>query len=111
MHAQQLDQLAAEISAAGISKPELEGLLYQLSGQQRRLFLALSSGPADTVEIRRKCSVGNISECAIALNAKLAAAGDHRRVVCDVQPHRNVYGEQGRLGSWRLVGGPGELAA
>jgi len=109
MHAQ-LDQLAAEISAAGISKPELEGLLYQLSAQQRRLFLHLARGPADTVTIRRECSVGNISEAAIALNGKLAAAGDSRRVVCAVLPHRNVYGEQGRLGSWRLVGGGDERA-
>ena len=105
MHAQQLEQLAAEVSAAGISRPELQGILYQLSGQQRRLFLHLSRGPADTVDIRRECSVGNISECAIALNAKLAAAGDSRRVVCEVQPHRNVYGEQGKLGWWRLDGG------
>ena len=112
MYAQQLDQLADEVSAAGISKPELEGILYRLSSQQRRLFLRLVRGPADTVDIRRECSVGNISECAIALNAKLAAAGDPRRVVCEVQPHVNAYGEQGKLGSWRLVGGvPGVRAA
>lgn len=100
----QLDQLAAEISAAGISRPELEGLLYQLSGQQRRLFLRLVRGPADTVAIRRECSVGNISECKTALNAKLEAAGDPRRVICDVQPHVNAYGEAGKLGLWRMVG-------
>lgn len=112
MHAQQLDQLAAEVSAAGLSRTELEGILYQLSGQQRRLFLRLSRGPADTVAIRRECSVGNISECAIALNDKLAAAGDPRRVVCEVQPHVNAYGEQGKLGTWRLVDGvPGVRAA
>ena len=35
----QLDQLAAEISAAGLTKPELEGILYKLSPCQRRLFL------------------------------------------------------------------------
>lgn len=111
MHAQQLDQLAAEVKAAGISRPELETLLYALSGQQRRLFLRLVRGPADTVAIRRECSVGNISECAIALNDKLAAAGDPRRVICEVLPHVNVYGEQGKLGTWRLVGGRGELVA
>ena len=108
----QLDQLAAEVSAAGLSRPELESVLYQLSGQQRRLFLRLVRGPADTVDIRRECSVGNISECAIALNAKLAAAGDPRRVVCEVRPHVNAYGERGTLGTWRLVDGvPGVRAA
>ena len=111
MYAQQLDQLAAEVKAAGISQPELEGILYQLSGQQRRLFLRLARGPADTVDIRRDCSVGNISECAIALNAKLASAGDPRRVVCDVQPHVNAYGERGTLGNWRLVDGASGVRA
>jgi hypothetical protein len=110
MHAQ-LDQLAAEVSAAGISRPELAAIVYQLSGQQRRLFLHLARGPADTVAIRRECSVGNISECAIALNGKLAAAGDSRRVVCDVQPHTNAYGEAGKLGRWRLIGGGDEHVA
>ena len=107
----QLDQLAAEVSAAGLSRPELEGVLYQLSGQQRRLFLRLVRGPADTIDIRRECSVGNVSECAVSLNEKLAAAGDPRRVVCELQPHVNVYGEQGKLGTWRLVGGRGEQRA
>jgi len=101
----QLDQLAAEVSAAGITKPDFEALVLRLSPQQRRLFLHLTRGPAWTTELRQACSIGNVSECKAALNAKLAAAGDRRRVVCDLQPHRNVYGERGDLGLWRLVGG------
>lgn len=113
MHAQQdqLDQLAAEVSAAGLSRPDLESLLYQLSGQQRRLFLRLVRGPADTNTLRTECSIGNISECRTALNDKLAAAGDPRRVKCDVQPHSNVYGERGTLGLWHLVTGAQDVRA
>lgn len=99
----QFHQLAAEVSAAGISRPQFEAVIYQLSPQQRRLYLRLARSPADTVDIRRECSVGNISECAAGLNAKLEAAGDPRRVVCNLKPHVNVYGERGQLGVWRLV--------
>ena len=107
MHAhEQLDQLAADVQAAGISQPQLEGIVYQLSGQQRRLFLHLCQrGEADTVEIRQLCSIGNISECARELNLKLARCGDQRRVSCRVQPHRNQFGEATKLGKWRMVSG------
>lgn len=98
-----LDQLASEVSAANLSRPEVEGLLYGLSGQQRRLFLRLVRGPADTIELRSTCSLGNISEVRRGLNARLAAADDHRRVVCELVPHCNAYGEQGTIGVWKLV--------
>jgi hypothetical protein len=101
-----LDQLASEVSAAKLSRPEVEGILYRLSGQQRRLFLRLCSGPADTITLRAECSLGNVSQAAIELNAKLAAADDSRRVVCTLQSHRNVYGEQGSIGVWRLIASP-----
>ena len=97
------DQLASEVSAAKLSRPELEGLLYRLSGQQRRLFLRLCRGPADTITLRSECSIGNISEVRAGLNAKLAAVDDPRRVVCTVQPHANQFGENGVIGTWRLV--------
>ena len=101
----QLDQLAAEVSAAGLTRTDLEAVVLRLSPQQRRLFMRLTRGPADTVELRRECSLGNISEAASVLNEKLVAAGDERRVVCTLQPHRNVYGEEGKLGRWELVSG------
>jgi hypothetical protein len=99
----QFDRLASEISAAKLSRPEFEGIVYRLSGQQRRLFLRLCSGPADTVSLRAECSIGNISEVRAGLNAKLAAVDDPRRVVCTLAPHRNQYGEQGVIGTWRLL--------
>ena len=107
----QLDQLAAEVKAAGLTRPEIEGILYRLSPAQRRLFLRLSGGPALTTELRTVCSIGNVSEAARDLNAKLQRVADARRVVCAVRPHRNQFGEQGKLGEWRLVEGGGELVA
>lgn len=104
---EQLDSLATEIAAAGLSRDTFEAVVLRLSGQQRRLFLRLARGPADTIAIRRECSVGNISECAISLNRKLLAAGDSRRVVCHVLPHVNAYGEPGKIGLWQLVGDDG----
>lgn len=108
-----LDTLAADIQAAGLTKPEVEGIFYRLSPCQRRLFLRLTRGPADTIELRTACSIGNVSEAARDLNTKLQRGGDARRVVCTVQPHRNQFGEQGQLGEWRLVegGGDGEQRA
>lgn len=106
-----VDALAAEVTAAGLTRPEVEGLLYKLSPAQRRLFLRLSRGPADTITVRTSCSIGNVSEAARELNAKLQAAGDPRRVVCSVQRHRNQFGEEGKLGEWRLTGGEDVRAA
>ena len=76
------DKLAAEVTAANLTRAEFEGILYQLAQPQRRLYLRLSRGPATSEAIRRECSVGDISTCMTALNAKLARAGDPRRAVC-----------------------------
>jgi len=110
-HSQQFSQLASDIAAAGLSRPEIEGILYRLSPAQRRLFLHLAQGPADTVTIRTQCSIGNISECARELNEKLARAGDRRRVVCDMVSHVNAYGDPGKLGQWSLASGVSEVVA
>lgn len=103
MRDDQLDQLAADVQAAGISRPEFESLVLRLSPQERRLFLRLARGPALTTELRQVCSIGNVSQVRASLNTKLEAGGDLRRVVCRVQPHRNVYGELGQLGEWRFA--------
>lgn len=103
----QLDQLAADVQAAGISRSDFEALVLRLSPQERRLYLRLARGPAKTTELRQVCSIGNVSQVRASLNAKLDAAGDPRRVACRVLPHRNVYGERGQLGEWQLVGGGG----
>ena len=100
----QLDQLAADVQAAGLTRTDFEALVLRLSPQERRFYLRVARGPARTTELRQVCSIGNVSQVRASLNAKLEQAGDPRRVLCRVLPHRNVYGESGQLGEWYLVG-------
>ena len=107
-----LAALAVDIRDAGLTRYEVECIIYELSPAERRLFLRLCRGPADTIELRTTCSVGNISEVAIRANHKFAAAGDGRRIVCRVREHVNQFGERGKLGEWKVVrGGDEQLAA
>jgi hypothetical protein len=99
-----MKSLEAVILAAGIkTQTDFEAVALRLSPAQARLFGLLSSGPADTIRVRVSASIGNISECAASLNAKLERAGDSRRVRCELRPHQNSFGERGVLGVWRLV--------
>jgi len=100
----EISRLTRVVQRAGITSPaQFESLALRLSPQQSRLFSLLSEqGECDTVAVRKTASIGNISECANALNAKLEAAGDPRRVVCETRPHNNKFGERGVLGHWRL---------
>jgi len=64
----------------------------KLSGQAARLFDFLSQRQtADTVELRRMLDIGNVSDAAFKLNARLAQAGDSRRVVCQHQGRKGVW--------------------
>ena len=100
-----LTRLANSAKKAGItSEAGFQSLALRLSPHQERLFtLLLEQGESDTITVRRQASIGNISEVGKALSAKLEAAGDPRRVVCETRPHRNKFGERGVLGHWRLV--------
>lgn len=63
-----------------------------LAGQPRRLFDYLSKhSTADTAVVRRQLDIGNVSDVAFNVNARLALSGDPRRVVC-------VH--QGRKATW-----------
>ena len=98
---QQLGHLADKLA---LNESDFQSLLYGLSPQQRRFFLLLAEeGTASTIEVRQRCSLGNPSFTAQELNGKLEAAGDPRRVMCDVLPHSNRFSERGVLGHWRLV--------
>ena len=98
---QQLAQLAGKLR---LPETSFQSLLYGLSPQQRRMFLLLvEEGVASTIEVRQRCSLGNPSFTAIELNAKLEAAGDPRRVLCETRNHSNRHGERGVLGHWRLI--------
>jgi hypothetical protein len=97
----QLHQLAATLN---LSEESFQALAYRLSPQQRRLFeLLAAEGEVDTVGVRTRCSIGNVSAVAIELSAKLEAAGDPRRVICNLAPHSNRFNERGVLGHWRFV--------
>lgn len=105
MEAQHLEveALAEAVQRHGVTKTRFESLALRLSPQEERLFARLSDGEADTIELRNRFSLGNISAVRASLNAKLAAAGDLRMVVCDCKPHTNQFGERGHLGVWRLL--------
>ena len=110
MRSAAVDQLAAEVRAAKLDRPQFESLIYRLGPQQRRLFLRLARGPATTVDLRRECSIGNVSQIVIELNGKLAAVDDPRRVSCELVSHKNQFGESGRQGLWRLESNGGRHA-
>lgn len=95
-------QLARLAGKLRLSESSFQALIYSLSPQQRRLFLLLAEeGVASTIEIRTRCSIGNVADVAASLSAKLEDALDGR-VVCELRPHANQYGDRGRLGWWRL---------
>lgn len=97
----QLHQLATMLN---LTETDFQALSYRLSPQQRRLFeLLAAEGEVDTIQVRNRCSIGNVSAVATELSAKLEAAGDVRRVMCSVEPHDNRFGERGVLGRWRFV--------
>lgn len=96
-------ELAELVRKAGISKPEFESITLQLSPSERRLFFfLLEAGTANTNVIRSEISIGNVSECALTLNKKLEREGDARRVLCEVRPHKNKFGQEGQLGWWSM---------
>ena len=100
----ELSQLHTLAATLNLSEEAFHALAYRLSPQQRRLFeLLVAEGEADTISVRTRCSIGNVSAVAIELSAKLEAAGDPRRVMCSLGPHSNRFGENGVLGRWRLV--------
>lgn len=98
-----LETLAGLVRSSGHTAASLQSLVLALGPQEARLFARLLDGPADTVTVRNECSIGNISEVRRTLNAKLEAAGDPRRVVCNLVPWVNQFGNRGQLGQWRLI--------
>lgn len=76
--------------------------VLKLSGQAASLVDFLSKRhTADTVELRRMLDIGNLSDTAFKANARLAMAGDSRRVVCQ---------HQGRNGVWCIETPPATAA-
>lgn len=95
--------LAAAVRAAGISSTsEFYVLVLKLSPAEAALFRATfeADKPLSPVEIRQASGglLGNLSLTARGLNAKLAAAGDTRRVV----NRRTHGGAPGSASTWSL---------
>lgn len=86
-----------------VAPPNFDALTLRLSRQEERLLERLTQGATDTIELRNRCSLGNISAVRASLNAKFQRAGDPRMVVCECQPHTNQFGDRGHLGIWRLI--------
>ena len=95
--------LADAVRAAGISTiSEFYALVLKLSPAEAALFRAVfeADAPVSAVELRDSSGglLGNVSLTARSLNAKLAAAGDSRRVV-----HRRSHGgAPGSAAQWSL---------
>jgi len=88
-----------------IPQAEFEVLSYKLAPSQARLFLYLiEHKTANTIDLRNKISIGNISDIAISLNKKLKLNGDHRRIICSMEVHINQFKQKGLIGHWLLVG-------
>lgn len=97
-----LAALAAD--AGGLSQAQLEAIGLRLGPSERRLYEYLrDNGPRNTIQIRRDCAIGNVSNARILLNQKLEEAGVSWRCVCDVGPLTNRFGERGRIGTLVLV--------
>lgn len=101
----QLDAIAARVRSLGLTEHQLVSRVAGLTGQSARLFayLAEQRAPVDTIAVRNKCSIGNVSAAAAEVNKRLEEAGDARRVRCTLKPHVNQFGETNSLGAWALV--------
>lgn len=101
-----LSELEPTIAAAGIrSTVDLEVKLLNLTDQQGALWVALR-GAEDglgTTRLRSLSRCANLSSTAAAINLKLRAAGDDRRISCAMS---SVAGQRGVVGIWRIEVAP-----
>lgn len=74
-----------------------------LHGQAREVFEAVAAAPRTSTELRREAGVGNVTMLAGRINARLSAAGDHRRVVCERTGTREFV--------WRISGAASDVGA
>jgi hypothetical protein len=98
------EKLSKLVESSDLTQSEFEALNCGLSPQQMRLFLYLSEvGTANTIDVRKNCSIGNISDVTNQLNKNLAANGLNKMVACVLKPHVNQFGKTGVLGHWMIV--------
>ena len=101
-----LSELAPTIAAAGIrSTVDLEVKLLHLTDQQSALWVALrrAEDGLGTTRLRSLSRCANLSSTAAAINLKLGAGGDDRRISCVMS---SVAGQRGVVGIWRIEVAP-----
>jgi len=99
---QRLDELSKV--ASGLSQAEFESEALGLSPQEQRLFEYLrNQGEVNTIEVRQKLAIGNVSSVAMFLNRKFEEAGLGARIICDTRPLTNRFGHRTQIGWWRLA--------
>jgi hypothetical protein len=101
-----LSELAPTIAAAGIrSTVDLEVKLLNLTDQQGALWVALrrAEDGLGTTRLRSLSRCANLSSTAAAINLKLGAAGDDRRITCVMS---SIAGQRGVVGIWRIEAEP-----
>lgn len=76
-------------------------LFEQLDAQSRLYAYLRQHGAASTPDIRKHCGIGNPSQAASGLNARLERMGRTVRVVCERRPSF-AFGKTGKIGVWRL---------
>ncbi len=82
---------------------KVPALALRLHGQQQRAYLTLHENGEQDTETLKNQGIGSPSLAAKQLNAKFAAWGIPSRIICEMRPHTNAYGERGVIGYWRLV--------
>lgn len=97
-----LDRAARNLTP-GQTALDLECRLAGLRPQAERFFRLLHGGQEfPTTEVRRKCSIGNVSDVAKQFNRAMRDARQSYRIVCTTRPHENQFGEVNVLGHWSL---------
>jgi hypothetical protein len=96
-------ELGPAIAAAGItSTADLETKLLHLTPVQAAVWRALRDADdtgLNTTRIKSLTRCANLSGTAGAINLKLHAAGDDRRITCVMS---SIAGQRGVVGVWRI---------
>lgn len=84
-------------------KEKSDKLTLAFTPSEERVFSRLLERSATSVELRERFEVSNISAMVSKINAKLAATGDQRMIVCERHPFENMLGEISQTGFYRIA--------
>lgn len=102
LQSRRLDR-AAQNLADGQTALDIECRLAGLTRQAERFFRLLYDGQEfPTTEVRRRCSIGNVSHVARQFNDRMRELRQAYRIRVVTRPHQNQFGETNVLGFWSL---------